>query len=637
MAWINIFFIIVLVQPIACLHPYHAEMAISSILAEMGGTFTVLDDGKSNFGIPDRCQRIIAPRDDPSIDLLQVLAKVQSLFVVDLNFGPRFMEALAIPELHEIAIITQNQRQAFPYMLQQKATIFVLNQSYDDQMLFEVWSPGLNSPLYNLWIEGRGVLKPLPYHSPFTLKGIDLRFVAIYPDVLPPMERMIVRALQQKYQFQRMTATIPVDNYALSISEYLSIPIADLKQSISKDCEFHSLFDQVPQPSEQYEEGIEEYEYYNNAWKWACLGFQPNMSHMINRTEEDWEIQWEDDLLRGKAHFSIGFFPVQNDLFTSLLYRSIAYANYDEYALTRTPQPKNNLLNLMQVLDRTTWISLACGLLLFVVFAYGFSLVYNFLGLGNLKRPTFMDIFLVMFSGFTEPDPIRWFNNQNKGGLVLTLTWSVFAFIMTVSYSSMLLSFLTLPSSEQVVQSERDILTLEKTILVYPFNENGADLEYLKSFFPLDVALWANDHKDILFSIDEEELKYKILTLGNVLIDTKRGVLDGNLFSEYLEKIRFSAHPVTFGTNDDCLAIGKGFPWTDLILNDMLRMSAGGIFEYFFYFGISPKNLQILQPRDTAQVTSINVPINLDQVTFIFLFWTGGMTISGLVFLMEQI
>eukprot|EP00094_Tigriopus_californicus_P009927 TCALIF_09573-PA protein Name:"Protein of unknown function" AED:0.34 eAED:0.34 QI:6/0.33/0.28/0.42/0.83/0.85/7/0/378 len=378
-------------------------------------------------------------------------------------------------------------------------------------MLFEVWSPGLNSPLYNLWIEGRGVLKPLPYHSPFTLKGIDLRFVAIYPDVLPPMERMIVRALQQKYQFQRMTATIPVDNYALSISEYLSIPIADLKQSISKDCEFHSLFDQVPQPSEQYEEGIEEYEYYNNAWKWACLGFQPNMSHMINRTEEDWEIQWEDD-------------------------------------------------------------------------------VYNFLGLGNLKRPTFMDIFLVMFSGFTEPDPIRWFNNQNKGGLVLTLTWSVFAFIMTVSYSSMLLSFLTLPSSEQVVQSERDILTLEKTILVYPFNEN-----------------------------------------------TKRGVLDGNLFSEYLEKIRFSAHPVTFGTNDDCLAIGKGFPWTDLILNDMLRMSAGGIFEYFFYFGISPKNLQILQPRDTAQVTSINVPINLDQVTFIFLFWTGGMTISGLVFLMEQI
>lgn len=55
----------------------------------------------------------------------------------------------------------------------------------------------------------------------------------------------------------------------------------------------------------------------------------------------------------------------------------------------------------------------------------------------------------------------------------------------------------------------------------------------------MEVALWADDHKNIIFSIDKEELKYNILTLGNVLIDTKRGILDSDLFSDYLDKIRY--------------------------------------------------------------------------------------------------
>lgn len=42
---------------------------------------------------------------------------------------------------------------------------------------------------------------------------------------------------------------------------------------------------------------------------------------------------------------------------------------------------------------------------------------------------------------------------------------------MTASYSSMLLSFLTLPSLEKVVENARDILELQKTIMIDPTDE----------------------------------------------------------------------------------------------------------------------------------------------------------------------
>lgn len=77
-------------------------------------------------------------------------------------------------------------------------------------------------------------------------------------------------------------------------------------------------------------------------------------------------------LLHGRYHFSIGYIPVEHKKLSPLVLRSISYANYNEHALGRTPQPANNLLNLVQVLDWATWIALAFVLLLFAILAFGF-------------------------------------------------------------------------------------------------------------------------------------------------------------------------------------------------------------------------------------------------------------------------
>lgn len=93
---------------------------------------------------------------------------------------------------------------------------------------------------------------------------------------------------------------------------------------------------------------------------------------------------------------------------------------------------------------------------------------------------------------------------------------------------------------------------------------------------------------------------------------------------------------MTFGNGGDCLFVGKGLPWTDFILNDMLRMAAGGVFEHYFYNGISQERLQMLEPRNFPQLSYINVPITLEQMLLIFFFWIVGMIMATFAFVGER-
>ncbi|XP_059098080.1 uncharacterized protein LOC131892295 [Tigriopus californicus] len=356
----------------------------------------------------------------------------------------------------------------------------------------------------------------------------------------------------------------------------------------------------------------------------------------MNSSIPKWAQKFEYELLSGQAHLSIGYLTVHADLVSAMVLRSIVYANYDEYAVTRTPQPTQNILNLIEVFDMATWTTLAMFLLIFTVLSFIFARVYNGLDANQCRRVSFLEIFIVLFSGFTEPDPVAWFSKQCKGGLLLILMWSLFGFFMTASYSSMLLSSLTLPSFEKVVQEARDILDLQKTIIVDPHDDDGYSLERLKEIFPEDVALWANDHKVVLLFETLADIEDGVINFGKVYLASKRSILEQSIFNKYLTQIRFSTYPITYGRNDDTLYVGKGFPWTDLILDDMLRMFSGGVFHHYFYDGISVERLQLLKPRSIPESSYVNAVITLEQIMFIFWFWMAGLFLGGFIFCLER-
>ncbi|TRY80311.1 hypothetical protein TCAL_15478 [Tigriopus californicus] len=133
----------------------------------------------------------------------------------------------------------------------------------------------------------------------------------------------------------------------------------------------------------------------------------------------------------------------------------------------------------------------------------------------------------------------------------------------------------------------------------------------------------------------EEQIAFDVIDSGKVYINSKRGLLEDETFSGNLDQIRFSTYPITYARNDDALCIGKAFPWTDLILNDMLRMSGGGIFDHYFYEDISPERMQLLEPRNIPESSYVNAAISLEQIMFIFLLWMGGLVLSGFAFLLE--
>ncbi|TRY80310.1 hypothetical protein TCAL_15479, partial [Tigriopus californicus] len=189
-----------------------------------------------------------------------------------------------------------------------------------------------------------------------------------------------------------------------------SVSLDELKANIYDDCQHKDLFDAIKVPPADFKEGIEQYEYYFYSWGWACQGFEPTLINWINSSSSEW-----DQKLDTEAHFSIGFLTLQNEALSNLVSRSISYANYDEHAITRTPQPTQNLLNLLQVFDLATWIALALALLFFSILIFVFIRVYNSLDVVQCQRAKFADVFIIIFSGFTEPDPVPWFSKQCKG------------------------------------------------------------------------------------------------------------------------------------------------------------------------------------------------------------------------------
>ncbi|TRY81219.1 hypothetical protein TCAL_15480, partial [Tigriopus californicus] len=164
-----------------------------------------------------------------------------------------------------------------------------------------------------------------------------------------------------------------------------------------------------------------------------------------------------------------------------MVLRSIVYANYDEYAVTRTPQPTQNILNLIEVFDMATWTTLAMFLLIFTVLSFIFARVYNGLDANQCRRVSFLEIFIVLFSGFTEPDPVAWFSKQCKG--------------------------------------------------------DGYSLERLKEIFPEDVALWANDHKVVLLFETLADIEDGVINFGKVYLASKRSILEQSIFNKYLTQI----------------------------------------------------------------------------------------------------
>ena len=62
------------------------------------------------------------------------------------------------------------------------------------------------------------------------------------------------------------------------------------------------------------------------------------------------------------------------------------------------------------------------------------------------------------------------------------------------------------------------------------------------------------------------------------------------------------------------------------------KLDEGGIITKFIRSHISPKDLD-----NTSKAEAVIEPFNLEQILGAFMFWILGLTMSSLIFLMEQV
>ena len=89
--------------------------------------------------------------------------------------------------------------------------------------------------------------------------------------------------------------------------------------------------------------------------------------------------------------------------------------------VVRKPQPVINMHNIFHVFSDTTWVVLFVTLLLLAITMAVTFFVYkkSLPTLTRRKVINLSDMFLRPIAAITEPDPIKWFQNQSSGMYLL--------------------------------------------------------------------------------------------------------------------------------------------------------------------------------------------------------------------------
>ncbi|GFW84822.1 uncharacterized protein TNCV_681101 [Trichonephila clavipes] len=322
---------------------------------------------------------------------------------------------------------------------------------------------------------------------------------------------------------------------------------------------------------------------------------------------------------RGEADMAIGTLGVYEDRFEAIDF-GFPYI-IDSVTFVMLKENKQlKLFGFLHVFGFQVWL-----LILLTLF-----LVTSVMYASSKGSETYLNILFKLSTNILR-QPLNIYKNMNKHRIA-TLTWMIFAFLISYFHSAILLSFLAIPTDFQKVRNFRQLSAAV---------EDGTHRVYtLKSSNYVQYLL--NCHEDYLNfigeQIQEHHWEFTAEEMTKNPLKNKSSALLGPLHifkllygsSEMQSTVLFSEDMLGFGNG--AIAFRKGFCCTSKLHDIVLRLKSSGIFDEIMERE-SFKHWLSISKKETADSETQAITINDFYDAFIFLFL--GLSISLLVFLGE--
>ncbi|GBN91493.1 Glutamate receptor ionotropic, delta-2 [Araneus ventricosus] len=267
---------------------------------------------------------------------------------------------------------------------------------------------------------------------------------------------------------------------------------------------------------------------------------------------------------RGKADLAMNFLAITEERLTAVDF-STTYTVDGTTFVIRRPGPLPQSLAYLYPFELRLWASFAFMM---------FLMPLLFLLLTNTKS-SYFSLILQLFGTLVNQDSS--IKDNSIRSKMLLMSWIVFSYVISLSYSAVLLSFLSVPLYRQPVRNFRELSNAVRKNELKAFVISGSIIEHF-------LQHSQQEHLRLLGDNIKEQRRYTLLDDLNELIANDRFAFLGPrvalkvLFGSDESKIISEDSLVSWNI---ALAVHKGFCCKTSLNVVISRMKSAGLFEKF--------------------------------------------------------